>query len=698
MGKYEYTNRDISWLSFNLRVLQEAMDKTLPLYERIKFLAIYSNNMEEFYQVRVSYYKQMLRHAREFPKQHIRNVDPSRIIKQINEIVTNQQSIFHLIYEQEILPDLRRNGIIVVDDMDELSDEQKSFVSEVFYSTIITSVQPVLLVKKKVRPFMKTGQPYVALEMVSKDSNKNKQLERYGIIKIPTDHNISRFVELPKKDDKHYIMFVEDVIMQHIDAIFPGYKVKNNYSLKLTRDADMEYDDYEGEDLIDAIDRIRSHRSVGKPNRFQFDRAMPEKLLDYLTTSFHISKDIMVMGGNRHNFRDFFSFPNPTYPKFEIESLPPIPIPALANQKKPIASLISKKDFLLSPPYQPFEHYLRFLREASTDPTVKEIKTTQYRVSDHSVVVNSLIAAAENGKKVTVFVELKARFDEEANLKWAYEMTKAGIRIIYSIPKLKVHAKIALVIRKKGSKYGDQTYLGTGNFNEKTARLYGDHGLFTSNPEVVSEVKELYKHLMDQKLRPEFKHILVPGFNMIPYFIDMINQEIDNVEKDGIGYILLKMNGLQDKEMVDSLYKASEAGVKVDLIVRGVCTLRTGMPYSKNIRVIRIVDRYLEHARVYVFLNNGDHRVYLGSADWMKRNLRSRVECAFPVYDPDLKKELMDILNIQLSDNVKACEIDENLKNQRIITKGPDIRAQISIYEYFKNKYTIPKYSEKVLI
>ena len=698
MSKYEYTNRDISWLSFNLRVLQEAMDKTLPLYERIKFLAIYSNNMEEFYQVRVSYYKQMLRHEREFPKQHFRNVDPACIIKQINEIVTNQQSIFHLIYEQEILPDLRRNGIIVVDDTDELSDEQKSFVSEVFYSTIITSVQPVLLVKKKVRPFMKTGQPYVALEMVSKDSNKKKQLERYGIIKIPTDHNISRFLELPKKDDKHYIMFVEDVIMKHIDAIFPGYKVKNNYSLKLTRDADMEYDDYEGEDLIDAIDRIRSHRSVGKPNRFQFDRAMPEKLLDYLTTSFHISKDIMVMGGNRHNFRDFFSFPNPTYPKFEIESLPPIPIPALANQKKPIASLISKKDFLLSPPYQPFEHYLRFLREASTDPTVKEIKTTQYRVSDHSVVVNSLIAAAENGKKVTVFVELKARFDEEANLKWAYEMTKAGIRIIYSIPKLKVHAKIAMVIRKKGSKYGDQAYLGTGNFNEKTARLYGDHGLFTSNPEVVSEVKELYKHLMDQKLRPEFKHILVPGFNMVPYFIDMINQEIDNVEKDGIGYILLKMNGLQDKEMVDSLYKASEAGVKVDLIIRGVCTLRTGMPYSKNIRVIRIVDRYLEHARVYVFMNNGDHRIYLGSADWMKRNLRSRVECAFPVYDPDLKKELMDILNIQLSDNVKACEIDENLKNQRIITKGPDIRAQISIYEYFKNKYTIPKYSEKVLI
>ncbi len=694
MNKYEYTNRDISWLSFNFRVLQEAMDKTLPLYERLKFLAIYSNNTEEFYQVRVSYYKQMLRHEREFPKQHFREVNPAIIIKQINEIVTNQQSIFHLIFEEEILPELRKNNIIVVNEKDELTEEQLSFIREVFYSTIITSIQPVLLVKKKVRPFMKTGQPYMALEMVSRDSAKNRQLERYGMIKIPTDHNISRFMELPEKDGKHYIMFVEDVIMHHIDAIFPGYKVKSSYSLKLTRDADMEYDDYEGEDLIDAIDRIRSFRSVGKPNRFQYDRAMPEKLLEYLVTSFDIPKDILVMGGDRHNFRDFFSFPNPAYPKFELQSLPPIPIPALANQKKPIASLISKKDFLLSVPYQPFEHYLRFLREASADPTVKEIKATQYRVSDHSVVVNSLIAAAENGKKVTVFVELKARFDEEANLKWAYEMTKAGIRIIYSIPKLKVHAKIALIIRKKGTKYGDQTYLGTGNFNEKTARLYGDHGLFTSNPEVVSEVKELYRHLEDQEVRPVFKHLMVPGFNMVPVFSELINKEIENVKEGGIGYILLKMNGLQDKEMVDSLYRASEAGVKVDLIVRGVCTLKTGAPYSKNIRVIRIVDRYLEHARVFVFLNNGDHRIYLGSADWMKRNLRSRVECVFPVYDPDLKKELLDILNLQLSDNVKACEIDEHLRNQRIITKGPDIRAQMAIYEYFKNKYSIPMYSD----
>ncbi|MDX2431335.1 MAG: polyphosphate kinase 1 [Bacteroides sp.] len=687
MGKYEYINRDISWLSFNLRVLQEAMDKTLPLYERIKFLAIYSNNTEEFYQVRVSYYKQMLRHQKEFPKQHIKDLDPVSIIRHINEIVTNQQSIFHLIFEDEILPELRKNNIIVVNEKDKLSESQLKFIRQVFYSDLITSIQPILLVKGKVRPFLKTGHPYLALEMVSHENRGKERRERYSIVKIPTDHKFPRFVELPSENGKHYLMFLEDVIMRHIDAIFPGYKVLKSYSLKLTRDADMDYDDFEGDDLIDAIDRIRSFRSVGLANRFQYDRKMPEKLLEYLRSSFHISKDLLVMGGSRHNFRDFFGFPNPVYPNLEIENLPPIPIPALSNLKKPISAMIGKMDYLLSFPYQPFEHYLRFLREAAVDPTVTEIKTTQYRVSDHSVVVNSLIDAAENGKKVTVFVELKARFDEEANLSWANEMTKAGILIIYSIPNLKVHAKIALVIREKGSKHGDQAYLGTGNFNEKTARIYGDHGLLTSNPEILKDVKHLYRYLEDQTYKPKFKHILVPVFNMIPEFLKLINKEIEISKKGGIGYILLKMNGLQDGEMVDALYRASEAGVKVDLIVRGVCTLKPGQPYSKNIRVIRIVDRFLEHARVFVFLNNGDHKVYMGSADWMKRNLRRRVECIFPLLDLDTKKELLDILNIQLSDNVKACEMDENLTNNRIVSKGEDIRSQIATYEYFKKKY-----------
>ena len=526
MGKYQYHNRDISWLSFNFRVLQEAMDKTLPLYERIKFLAIYSNNTEEFYQVRVSYYKQMLRHEKEFPTKHFREVNPAGILKQINEIVTQQQSIFHLLFEEEIIPELRKNNIILVTSRTKLSQEQEAFIREVFYTDILTSIQPILMVKKKVRPFLKTGHPYIAMEMVSLEKKGTQQRERYGIVKIPTDHNISRFLEIPGRDRKHYIIFLEDAIMRHIDAIFPGYRILNWYSLKLTRDADMEYDDYEGDDLIEAIDKIRSFRSVGNPNRFQYDRGMPEKMLRVFLSSFHIPKNILVMGGNRHNFRDFFNFPNPLHPMLEIESLPPVPIPQLSNQKKPMAVLVAKKDYLINLPYQPFEYYLRFLREAAIDPGVKGIKATLYRVSDHSMVVNSLITAAENGKEVTVFVELKARFDEEANLKWASEMTKAGVRIIYSIPKLKVHAKLTMVIRQKGSKHGDQVYLGTGNFNEKTARLYGDHGLFSSNPELVKDVKTLFKYLEDQNTKPVFKHILVPGFNLISTFKDLIQNEI----------------------------------------------------------------------------------------------------------------------------------------------------------------------------
>ncbi|MBN1132785.1 MAG: polyphosphate kinase 1 [Bacteroidales bacterium] len=687
MARYEYFNRDLSWLSFNFRVLQEAMDQTLPLYERIKFLAIYSNNMEEFYQVRVSYYKDMVRHANEFPPEKLREVNPAEIIKKINDVASRQQTIFHTIFEEEIIPELRHNGIILIDPRYKLSESHREYIKSAFYSNILTSIQPVLIVKKKVRPFLKTGHVYLAIELYSAKKTGRQHTPRYAILKLPTDHNIPRFIELPREDGKHHIIFLEDIIMRHIDAIFPGYFLKDYYSIKLTRDADLEYDDYEGEDLIDVIEHIRSQRSIGKPNRFQYDRRMPQKLLEYLIQTFFLPRDILVKGGSTHNFRDFFEFPNPLTPLLEVQNLPPIPNPALTFEKKMIASLISKKDYLLSVPYQPYEHFLRFLREAAIDPTVKEIKATQYRVSDHSVVVNSLIEAAENGKKVTVFVELKARFNEEANLRWASKMTKAGISIIYSIPKLKVHAKLALVIRRKGSKFGDQVYLGTGNFNEKTARQYCDHGLFTSNPEIVKEVKWLYRHLEDQNFKPKFRKILVPGFNMIEVFSGLIEQETRHARQGRKGYILLKMNGLQDPVMVEKLYRASEAGVKIDLIIRGSCILKTGKPYSKNIRIIRIIDRFLEHARVLIFHNNGDPQVFLSSADWMKRNLYRRVECGFPVYDPDARRELLDILDIQLADNVKACEIDQEMNNVRIRNKNPKVRSQVETYEYFKKKY-----------
>lgn len=686
MVQYSYFNRDFSWLSFNHRVLLEAKDPSLPLYERIKFLAIFSNNLEEFYQVRVSYYRQLLENK--LLDEKYRDLNPAAILKEINNIVGQHQAEFHELFKKEIMPELRKNGIYLLEKGETISTDQKNYIEHIFDSEVLSTIQPVLLLKNRIYPFLKSGQVYLALEMYNKDSKKAfiKRRRKYAIIKVPTDHNIPRFIELPLVNGKYPIMFLEDIIMHFIHKIFPGFLVRSYHSIKLTRDADLDYDEFEGEDLIKAISGIKASRSLGAPNRFLYFRDMPSKMLDYLTTTLHIDPTITVKGGTHHNFRDFFVFPNPFTPKLEEPKLPRIQIPDFVNSTS-ISAAVDKKDYLLNAPYQTYDHFIQFLKQAAQDSTVSEIKATQYRVASHSEVVDALMLAADNGKKVTVFVELKARFDEEANLNYSQEMKKAGIKIIYSIPYLKVHAKLALIIRKSGSVQKSQAFMGTGNFNEKTARLYGDHGLFTSNKGIVADIINLFNHLEDQNMKMNFKHILVPRNNMVERFEQLIENEIKHVEKGHKGYILLKMNGLQDSRMVNKLYEASIKGVKIDLIIRGVCILKTGQSFSKNIRVIRIIDRFLEHARIFVFNNSDDPIIYLGSADWMNRNLYRRIECDFPLYDKDLKKELLDILNIQLNDNVKACLIDENMENMRIVNDKPKVRSQIATYEYLQSKY-----------
>ncbi|MBP7506589.1 MAG: polyphosphate kinase 1 [Prolixibacteraceae bacterium] len=690
MPEYKYFNRDLSWLSFNYRVLEEAKDTSLPLYERIKFLAIYSNNLEEFYQVRVSYYRQLLKNAELIP-QKIEQVQPAKILHQINETVDKYQLEFHNLFDNEIIPELQKNGIFLLDRNSELSGQQQIEIKNIFTTEILSLLQPVLLLKKRIRPFLKTGHVYIVMEMVVNkcdQKNSKKQRVRYGLIKVPTDHNISRFIELTPAEGNHYIMFLEDVIMKHANKIFPGYTVNEWYTIKLTRDADLEYDEYEEEELIDAIERISSARTLGKPNRFLFDRRMPHKFLNYMMQTFKIDSDILVHGGVYHNFRDFFNFPNPVSPKLENEKLSPLRIPELDNVKY-LSRAINKKDFLLNVPYQSYDYFLRFLEQAANDDSVIEIKATQYRVAERSAVVNALMNGAENGKKVTVFVELKARFDEEANLQYAAEMKKAGINIFYSIPGVKVHAKVALVIRDKKNNPGskDQAYIATGNFNEKTARIYCDQGLFTSHTGIISDLKKMFRFLEFQNESVRFKHLLVPNFNLIHKFGQLINREIENVNQGKKGYIVIKMNGLQDNHMIDMLYRASEAGVQIDLIIRGICTIKTGKKYSKNIKVIRIIDRFLEHSRVYAFYNNGNPIVYLGSADWMKRNLYARLECVFPIYNLELKKEILDVLKIQLADNVKASLVGKNMENIRIKNNNSPVQSQLATYEYFKNKY-----------
>ncbi len=688
MSKYSYYNRDLSWLSFNYRVLQEAIDETNPLYERIKFLAIFSNNLEEFYQVRVSYYRQLIESETLLPE-GFGERDPAKIIRKINQTVSLHQAEFHEIFEQKIVPELKKNGIYLLEKGAELSDSQTEFLENIFDSKILSTIQPVLLVRNRIYPFLKTGQVYLALELYSKDSafkSLSRRIPKYGLIKLPTDHNISRFITLPPENGKHSIIFLDDTIMKFVHKIFPGYLVKDWHSIKLTRDADMDYDEYEGEELINAISSIRASRSLGEPNRFLHYRDIPHRMLKYLLDALRIDSSITVKGGTHHNFRDFFSFPNPHSPELEYMKLSRVRIPDFMSGKS-ISSCVNKKDYLLSVPYQTYDHFIQFLREATRDDSVTEIMSTQYRVATHSEVVSALIEAAENGKKVTVFVELKARFDEEANLLYASEMLKAGVKIIYSIPNLKVHAKVALVIRKPEAELKSQAFMGTGNFNEKTARLYGDHGLFTSHKGIIKDLKRLFAHLEDQKIEMNFKHILVPNYNMVETFARLIEKEIEIAKKGGKGYILLKMNGLQDPFTVDLLYKASQKGVKVDLIVRGSCILKAGKKYSKNIRVIRIVDRFLEHARVFVFNNQGDPVIYLSSADWMKRNLYRRIECGFPVYDNELKQELLDILNIQLKDNVKACFVGEKMRNIPIVNDKSLVRSQMATYDYLKEKY-----------
>lgn len=690
MKTYKYFNRDLSWLSFNYRVLEEAKDTTLPLYERIKFLAIYSNNHEEFYQVRVSYYRQLLRNQNKMSAK-IEEVQPAKILATINETVAIHQKEFFEILYNVIIPELRQNGIVLLDKKSQLTDKQCIEIESIFINEILSVLQPVLLVRRKVRPFLKSGHGYVVMELSSKTQRLPGQRPqiKYGLIKLPTDHGISRFIELETdQNGNHYIMFLEDVIMRHINKIFPGYDINSWYSIKLTRDADLDYDEYEEGELIYAIEKISSSRTIGSPNRFQYDSEMPKRILQYLMQTFYIPHDILVQSGAYHNLREFFSFPNPLAPKLEIEKWKPVKMPEFENVNS-YAEVINNKDVMMSVPYQSFDYFIHFLEQAAKDPSVTEIKATQYRVAaEHSSVVNALILAAENGKKVTVFVELKARFDEEANLLYAAEMKKAGINIIYSIPGLKVHAKIALVLRADNNKLGlkSHAYLGTGNFNEKTARQYCDHGLFTSHPEIVDDLKKLFFYLDTQNANIRFKHILVPNFNLIVRIGALIKQEIDNVKRGKEGHIILKMNGFQDENMANMLYVASEAGVKIDLIVRGTCIVKVGKRYSKNIRIIRIIDRYLEHARIFVFHNNGQPKVFMGSADWMKRNLFRRVECVFPIYSESIKKELIHILYIQLSDNVKACQIGPKMENIHIVNNSPKVRSQWDTYQYFKGK------------
>ncbi len=692
----KFFNRDLSWLSFNYRVLEEAKDKTLPLYERIKFLAIYSSNLDEFYKVRVASYRShidLIAESNEVnPNKKYR---PEQILKRINSEVSRQLEEFHCIFENSILKELEANNIIFHKD-ETLTDPQKDFIHDYFYHEVLPYIQPALLAEGKVFTFLQDSSIYLAVKLYKKEEAKTSKKDtdpNYAIIKIPSNE-LPRFVEMPKVDDKYHIILLDDIIKYHLKYLFPGYRIDSYYSIKLTRDADLLIEDEFHGDLIEKIRRSLIRRKTGRPSRFQYDRRIPDDFLNILIDVFNLSEEDLVPSGSYLNRSDFFNFPNPLSPKLELDPLPPMSHPEL-DAYDSMFEAIKDRDWILHFPYQTYDYIVDFFNQAAFDPKVKEIKTTQYRAASNSAIVNALISAARNGKKVTVFVEVKARFDEENNLRFADKMRQAGVKVISSIPGLKVHAKVGLVLRKsrRQKQQRGYAYLSTGNFNEKTAKLYCDEGLFTSNDNIIDELSNLFLHLENQNLKFEFKHILVAQFNMLDEFLLMIEREIEHAKQGKKAHMILKMNGLEEKKVINKLYDASLAGVKVDLIVRGICCLVPNQKYSQNIRLTRIVDRFLEHARIFVFYNDGNNDIYISSADWMNRNLHRRIESGIPIYDERIKEEIIDMLNIQIKDNVSARYINAKLQNVKIKPRFGEkkVRAQIDTYKYLKDKWYKPE-------
>lgn len=677
-----YIHRDISWLAFNYRVLQEAKDESVPLFERLKFLAIYSSNLDEFFRVRVANHRNLLRAGKK-TRSSI-DFEPSEILSKILSIVNAQQEEFSNIFENVLIPKLKKNKINIRR-RGELNKEQKEFIETYFKNNMLPFVQPVLLFEDKIKPFLNTGSLYLAMNLKDKKDEKNKP--RYAVVNVPSDH-MPRFLELsPRKEGEYDLIVLDDVVRHNVTILFPGYEILDSYSIKLTRDAELYIDDEYSGDLITKIRKSLNKRNVGIASRLVYDRSMPNKMLDYLSNVFELSKYDKLPEGRYHNNADFFKFPDYEMLHHRDQALPPI---AIANLEKAssIFDEIKKKDQFIHVPYQSYDAVVKFFNDAADDPDVTHIKIIQYRVAKKSRIMDALRRAVANGKRVSAFVEIKARFDERANLIWGEKLEKAGVNVYYSMPGVKVHSKLAIVrkISEKGT--GElYTFMSTGNFHEGTAKTYSDMGIFTADTRITSEAARLFAYL-ETKTKPKkpFEYLGVGQFNLKPLLISLIKKEIQNAEKGLPAKIILKMNSIHDEEMVALLYEASQKGVEVKMIIRGICSLIPGIKgISGSIEAISIVDRYLEHARVFIFHSNGENKIYLSSADWMVRNLHRRIETVFPILDPDIKQIIMDLMNIQLFDNVKARLIHFKHNNEyRTETTDLAVRSQVESYYYMK--------------
>lgn len=675
-----YEEKELSWLSFNERVLQEAMDKTVPLIERVRFLGIFSSNQDEFFKVRVSDVKRRIL----INEVHGGDDEAKVLLRAIQQKVMALGEAFDNTYK-ELLIALARHNIFLVNE-NQLSDAIQKWLRVFFREKVLRHIIPILL-NKEVNPvkFLKDEHTYLAIEM-----KKNGQVIQYALVEVPTD-DLPRFFQLPPEGTrrKKQIIILDNVIRFCLDEIFKGffdYDEIAAYAVKLTRDAEYDLSDQLDLSLVDKMSDGLKQRLTAMPVRFVYEREMPAAMISFLKLKLQISSyDAIMPGGRYHNFKDFIGFPNVGRDYLENPKLPAIDCRDFDGFVNAFDA-ITKQDILLYYPYHKFHHFTELVRQAAFDPAVSAIRINIYRVAKKSRIIHSLIDAANNGKKVTVVVELRARFDEAANIDWANILTDAGVKVVFGVPSLKIHSKLCLITRHENGEAVRYAHIGTGNFNEKTAKIYTDFSLLTRHPDITAEVESVFEYIEYPYRRYKFNHLLVSPINSRRQLYRLIDNELSNAKAGQPSGITLKINNLVDRDLINRLYAAGQAGVPIQMIIRGMCALRPGVPgLSENIKVISIIDRFLEHPRVMVFHNKGNPQLYISSADWMSRNIDGRIEVGTPIYDERLKQRIMDILELQLSDTCKARVIDADQQNE-YVKRGNrrKIRSQVAIYDYLK--------------
>jgi len=680
--KVPFLNREISWLYFNERVLQEAADETVPLIERIKFLSIFSSNLEEFYRVRVATMTR-LSNLNDKTKELL-GFNPKKILNEIKNTVVRQERKFEQLFQATLINELAQNRIFILNDT-QLNVARGEFVREHFRDKILSNVVPIIVDLDKPFPELRDRYLYFFVRLKKKAGKRD---EKYALIELPPD--LPRFLVLPETNGLKFIILAEDIIKYCLDDIFYIFKYDemDAYSIQLTRDAELDIDKNVSEKFIDELKTSLDKRKKGKPMRLLYDTSMPFDMLGVLVAKLKIEAESLIPGNRYHRFGDFIRFPNVGDKSLEYPPTVPLKVHGL-HRTQSIFDKLADKDYLVNLPYQSYDYIILFLREAAIDPRVTAINITLYRLAENSRVINALINAAKNGKKVNCLVELKARFDEQANIFWTNRLEEEGVHVNYGLSDYKVHSKICLITRIEKGRPVYYANLATGNFNEKTAKLYCDHSIFTAKKEITHDLIKLFAALNKKTVAGGFKHLIVSPLDSRNKFNTLIDREIKIAKSGKPAYVIFKVNSLADEGIVQKLYDASNAGVKVKLIVRGICCLVPGVKgFSENITVISIIDKFLEHARVFIYGNNGKDDIYLSSGDLMSRNFEHRVEVGFPVLDNDVKQEIRDIIDFQLQDNVKARDITRMNNNKyhknRISTK---VRAQVQTYNYLKNKH-----------